>query len=110
MNTTTRESEGDTVETAVIVWAHAILERGLGRAQRLICDGVNIITHASLFENYSSSVKIISEESPDTDWTGLVAYAAAVVALLAIGRWMENSGLEAEEEECEAVSQCCVYV
>lgn len=45
------------------------------------------------------AAKIIEEESPDTDWTGLWSYVAGVVILLAIGRWLENCGLEEEETQ-----------
>eukprot|EP00904_Undaria_pinnatifida_P006320 jgi/Undpi1/2818/HiC_scaffold_14.g06195.m1 len=42
---------------------------------------------------------LIVEESPDSDWTGLVAYAAGTVALLGVGSWMENCGLEEDDEK-----------
>ena len=43
--------------------------------------------------------QLIVEESPDSDWTGLVAYAAGTVALLGVGSWMENCGLEEDDEK-----------
>lgn len=50
----------------------------------------------------SISPKIIEEESPDSDWTGLVSYAAGVVILLAVRRWSSNCGFG----DAEKTSEC----
>lgn len=42
--------------------------------------------------------KIITDQSPDSVWTGFVSYIVGIVLLMFIGRWKENCGLDSDEE------------